>query len=136
MIYLSLLLFMIAGVAYSIHESQVHGKLRWAKNEYSYWGKSSWLWKYKWRDGMPLSPIYAPENLYYKWFKISYKERFPGSATILVGLTDGAHAMQFVYLLAFSASAAVLTPHPWIYLVAFRVTIGITFTIFYRLLAK
>jgi hypothetical protein len=44
-------------------------------------------------------PMPAPDNWYYRRFRIPYRERFPGSATIFSCLTDGFHAAQWCFSL-------------------------------------
>jgi len=71
-----------------------------------FWSMGGWIRKYKTVDGKFLP---APDNAYYRFFKLYYKERFPLSATALVFVTDGYHLMQFIWikfmLLAVSTTA-------------------------------
>lgn len=59
----------------------------------SFWGRKSWMRKYKLENG---KLVKAPNNKYYSYFNVKYKEKFPLSTTALVFVTDGAHLMQFL----------------------------------------
>ena len=87
----------------TIGELQQHGKLRWSKRNDDFWNVDSFTRKYKWKaaskdplgyDIIPM-PDKAPDNWYYRFFKIKYKEAYLFSSTFLVFLTDGYHHMQF-----------------------------------------
>jgi hypothetical protein len=62
----------------------------------SFFGVDSWMRKYtRARD----LRFFAPgKSIYYRLFKIDYRERFAGSATIFAFLTDGYHLCQFIML--------------------------------------
>lgn len=93
MIALSFILFIFAVICYSIKELKTFGKLKWmSRFPWGFWGVDSWKRKYK----EPRQQ--APDNSYYRFFKIKYKERFPGSATIFVFLTDGYHLCQWFFI--------------------------------------
>jgi hypothetical protein len=59
----------------------------------SFFGVDSWKRKYKTWNGQL---VRSRRTFYYKTFNLKYKERFPLSATLLVFLSDGYHACQFV----------------------------------------
>src|SRR6478736_5466835 len=87
----------IVGItSYLFGELWSHGKLAWMYRDDvhpdSFWGDRSYNRKYDRRM------IIAPATWYYRFFEIKYKERFPGSATVFVALTDGYHLMQLITL--------------------------------------
>lgn len=92
----------LACACYAINQLWYQYRLRWSKP----FGRGlfdgmSWLRKYAYtvdKKGSP-SPAIAPNNWYYKIFKIKYKEKFPGSATIFVLFTDGMHFTQHFYII-------------------------------------
>jgi hypothetical protein len=136
---LSLILFCAGAVCYVISQLQIQGKLAWDKatdQDFNFWGRESWLRKYKGRKGMAMQPIPAPNTYYYKLFNLKYKERFPGSATIFVALTDGYHLMQFLFLLLISGAIAVHTENVILWLLIYRCTFGVIFTVCYKLFAR
>ena len=105
------ILFLIMAVGCrSIAELQQHGKLRWMQHgNYirSFWDEDSYLRKYKLTDRGTVIP--APTTYYYKLFNIPYKERFPGSATFLVLLTDGYHLCQSLSFLCLAGSLSMFS---------------------------
>ena len=102
---LSLVLLGIGIAAYSISQLALHGKLRWMTNTDNFWGHDGYIRKYKLKYGGQLE--LAPDNWYYRFFKIKYKERFPLSATFLVNFTDGYHMCQSISLICLSASFSI-----------------------------
>jgi hypothetical protein len=105
---ISLALLLLAIGCYSIKELQSHGKLKWMQHgnyRRTFWDEDSYLRKYKLTENSTV--IKAPDNWYYRIFKIKYKERFPLSATLLVPFTDGYHLMQFFFLLFASLSVSI-----------------------------
>lgn len=108
MIIASLLSLAVALYCFAISQLQMHGKLKWMKpvdildheKYYGFWDDNSWKNKYK----LPLQE--SPKNLYYKLSEISYKERFPLSATLLVFTTDGYHLFQALFFSFLSLSFA------------------------------
>jgi hypothetical protein len=134
---ISLLLLSTGAVAYCISQLQIQGKLKWSirdEDVVHFWDQSSWSRKYEVTatNGM----IQAPATWYYKTFNINYKERFPGSATVFVALTDGYHLMQMVFLLCISAAIAIHYDRWFISLIIIRAAFGIVFTICYKLFAR
>lgn len=114
--------FALAAFFYSVSQSITFGKFRLKSN---FW--QSWDRKYK----KPKEP--APTSWYYKLAVLKYKERFPGSGTVFVSLTDGYHFSQLLFKL--SVVAAVVSNRPWlgwwdalIYLIIW----GVVFTLSYR----
>ncbi len=104
MIILGLLFILLGIVCYAVFQilQLKHFKSIWGKTDiYSFFGKQSWVRKYKYYcssiNGMVMfTPIKEP-NWYYKLFKIDFEEKFPGSATIFVFLTDAMHLFQFLF---------------------------------------
>jgi hypothetical protein len=129
---LSLILFCAGAVCYCISQLILQGKFKWdhLPSERVFWGHGGWMGKYK-RNFEP-----APTTWYYKLFDIKYKERFPGSATVFVALTDGYHLCQLLFLLLISGAIAVHTENLILWLLIYRCTFGVIFTIGYKLFAK
>jgi hypothetical protein len=134
---LSLILFCAGAVAYCVSQLIMHGKLKWSEDEkgFDFWGKNSGARKYKrLPNGTILLP--APTTYYYKLFNLKYKERFPGSATVFVALTDGYHLCQLLFLLLISGAIAVHTENVILWLLIYRAAFGIVFTVCYKLFAR
>ena len=98
--------FILIGLSiacYSVSQLAQHSKLRWGfNNPDSFFHPGSWRRKYK----MPLEP--APNNFYYRFFKLVHKERWPTSATLTVNLTDFYHASQSLSFLTLSLGISLL----------------------------
>jgi hypothetical protein len=133
----SLIFLSLAAVAYTISQLQIQGKLRWMGDAVTFWGSHSYQRKYEWAsDELLAFPTKAPTTWYYKLFNLKYKERFPGSATVFVALTDGYHLMQMLFLLLLSASIAFHHDQFWLWLLIYRACFGIVFSIGYKVFAK
>lgn len=84
-------------------------KFRFSVSIFSTWGDRFT----KWADPVFSSqrkyryPNSAPKNWYYRFFRLKYKERFPGSATIFAPFTDAFHMAQMLTNIALVG--AVLT---------------------------
>lgn len=133
---LSFLSFALGVFCYSIKELQSHNKLRWMSDVYGFWDENSYRRKYK--ETKPEGwVIDAPNNWYYRFFKIKYKERFPLSATLLVSLTDGAHLMQTAFKLLFCISIVTYSMEfNWWMVLGYFVIWGLIFTVTYKWLSK
>lgn len=107
-----------------------HGKLKWSKEDDSFWGEHSYTRKY----ANPFEP--PKENWYYRVFKIGYLERFPLSATVLVFLTDGYHLAQFMFFNFLSLSFAFALGFSWITLGLVWGGVHIIHTLLYKFLQK
>lgn len=102
---LTLLSLGCAAACFAIRELSAHGKLNPSGPSDGFWGEQSWRRKY---DDDVSGLTHAPDNWYYRLFKIPFKERFPLSATALVWLTDGYHLMGFLMqLFIFFAIAGI-----------------------------
>lgn len=134
----SLGLFIFAVICYAIKELHSFGKLNWQKEGTGFWGGSSYLRKYKKAVGKSTALIAAPNNWYYRFFKIKYKERFPLSATLLVSLTDAPHALQLTFKLLLIGSMVSYKEmvNPWVDGLIYFGIWGIVFTIVYKELSK
>jgi hypothetical protein len=133
----SLICLSLGAVCYCCSQLIMHGKLKWSEDEkgFDFWGKNSGARKYKrLPNGTILLP--APTTYYYKLFNLKYKERFPGSATVFVALTDGYHLCQLLFLLLISGAIAVHTENWLLWLLIYRCTFGVIFTVCYKLFAK
>lgn len=131
---ISFLSFALAVFCYSIKEAYSHNKLKWGIHT-DFWGANSWMRKYRFKGDMYHD--LPPDNWYYRFFKIKYKERFPLSATLLVAFTDGYHLMQLLFKLLFCISIVTYSMdfNWWMALVYFVIW-GITFTITYKILSR
>ncbi len=135
---IALITFLLAVVCYTIAELWQQGKLIWMNPLYPYrfWGERSDRRKYK--DYL-FSAIYpAPDNWYYNFFEIKYKEKFPLSATALVALTDGYHLMQHIMKPLLLLSIILYEPifySRWWDFGLFAAASGLVFMIIYKLLA-
>lgn len=131
----SIALFIFAVIAYAIKELYSHSKLNWGKHT-DFWGNNSWMRKYNFKGDMYHD--LPPDNWYYRFFKIKYKERFPGSATIFVTFTDGFHLCQMlfkVFLIASLVSYKEMV-NPWVDGGIYFVIWGVVFTLVYKDLSK
>lgn len=128
---LSTIFFALAVVCYAINQLWNHGKL---KTNSHFWDSVSYLNKYDTKNVALKAPL---NNWYYKFFKIPYKERFPGSATIFVFLTDGMHLTQFLFnlFIPLAMSSGHLQVYWNVFLIYWTVW-HITFTLAYKLLSK
>jgi hypothetical protein len=103
---LALILLAIAIACYSVIQLGQHGKLKWMDANAGYWGMHSSIRKYKYINGKVQQ---APDNWYYRFFKVPYKESFPLSATFLVSFTDYYHTTQSLFFIALAASIYLLS---------------------------
>lgn len=103
-LFISNILIILAAICYaiiSLYNFQDRPKGVKETEAFSFWGRDSWVRKYKRPKGFsPISTelIHAPDNWYYKFFKIRYREAFPGSATAFVMFTDGYHLTQWFFI--------------------------------------
>lgn len=75
-----------------------HGNIR---NRVGFFGRDSWKRKYARNRSFPEEVYFmipSPDNWYYRFFRIKYKEKFPLSATMLVFVTDGFHLFQWIFI--------------------------------------
>lgn len=95
--------------------------------------EKSWRLKYKVdeRDNLRM----APSNWYYRLFRVKYKERFPGSATIFVGLTDGYHSIQHMMILSLVGAVTVFqgTADTWQEYMITLIAFHFIFVIFHQI---
>lgn len=99
---ISMILFMLAAFCWGImnvlqwhHSTSVFA----LQIPIGFWGSQSWKRKYRLTQfGQPEYIERRHRNLYYKTFRLQYRERFPLSATALVWLTDGYHFLQFIMI--------------------------------------
>lgn len=132
---MSILFFCLAITAYTITQLIIHGKLKWADR--GFWSVNG-DWKYEWMTIQRQKvKVAAPNNWYYRLTKVKYKERFPGSATIFVFVTDGYHLLQFFFKAFIVAAIVTYTRYFGYYdAIIYFVIFGIHFTIRYRALSK
>ncbi len=139
---LLIILFSLAALCKALADSCAHGKNRWSKAEGDFFGHKSD--ERKWADpqlrraaDLPIKveygPPFAPDTWYYRFFKLKYKERFPGSATIFVAVTDCWHLANSFMVTFVSVGVAFLTPHPVWAFVVLRALWGIAFSVGYKL---
>jgi len=114
---LSMIFLAVAAAAYGITSRIQHGNFKWSRDQYDYWGNNSGRRKYR----FPYLP--PTNNLYAKLARLSYRESFPLSATVLVSLTDGFHMTQF-FVIKFIILAVIFfrgEPTIWTFLIAWAV---------------
>lgn len=104
----SILLLIVSAVAKCYMDLSADGKLEkgWNKRD---------TWRNKYKNGSPV-----------------YGERFPGSTTIFVFLTDFWHLMQLLHLTAIQMAVAIHFPRPLIMFIVIKVFYGIIFESLYR----
>lgn len=126
---ITLFLFMVAAASWAIMSHYTHHAE--VLNRESWWGKDSWIRKYKLdSQGRLIAP--PKNNLYYKIFKIDYVERFPLSATLLVFVTDYWHFFRWLMV---NALCAAFTTSFWGFLMLWTIW-HLVFTITYTILKK
>jgi hypothetical protein len=127
---LSLLFLSLAIACRSVVELWNHGKLKWSKEDDSFWGEHSHTRKYA-------NPLDAPkDNWYYRFFKIGSLEKWPTSATFTVMFTDGAHMCQALFMLSLGLSVSfALTFSWWTLAGVWALVHGVHFTA-YKLLSR
>lgn len=112
----SLILFSVAVVFYTCSQAVMHGRI-----------KDNPKGKY----AIPLQPGIG---LYYRIFDLTFKERFPLSATLLVSLTDKYHKFQLGFKVFLCATIVCYQPlFGWRDALLYFTTFGLVFTITYRL---
>ena len=129
---IELLCIVFASACYGVISHLVfHNK----KRGDGFFGSQSWKRKYKRNKEGNLYA--APDNDYYKFFGIKYKEAFPWSATALVFITDGFHLFQWVLLklifIGFSVEDGVVN---WSLFLLMWITWSIVFNIVYVRISK
>ncbi len=125
------ILWVVVIVCYSLVQLSNHGKLKWSDDRewFNFWGRLSYFNKYK------VPTTLAPKTWYYRFFKVQYKERFPGSATIFVAFTDGYHLSQWIMINSLTAIIAILL-QSWIAFIVVRVIWWLVFNLCYKFLSK
>lgn len=98
---MNVLYFALAVFFYGVSQSITFGKFRIKGDFWENWNR-----KYK----QPLEQ--AQTTWYYKLAVLKYKERFPGSGTIFVALTDGYHFSQLLFKV--SLMLAIVSYRPWL----------------------
>lgn len=113
---MSLILFVVAVVFYALTQAIMHGRIKDKPgNKYA-------------------EPRRPGKGFYYRLFDIEYQERFPGSATFLVSLTDKYHVLQLAFKLFLCCAIVTYNSlYGWWDALIYFVSFGIVFTITYRL---
>lgn len=134
---MTIILIILAAISYAIKEvlifkrnNSVFTKSKWD----SFFGVSSWIRKYEVKNDKYSTLVKAPNNWYYRKFNIKFKEKFPGSATIFVFLTDAMHFFQFLFITFVCLSIAVQHEDIYIlyYLLLYRITWFLVFGLFFE----
>lgn len=108
----SIVAFILALMCYSISQLQQHGKLRWSKSSFGFWGTDSDVRKYKKDssyDPLGYARFPAPKTWYYRLIKSNYKERWVTSTWLTVAYTDGYHACQSLMFILLSLGISQLS---------------------------
>jgi hypothetical protein len=129
----SLICLSLGAVCYVISQKSMMGNLKWSTVSTGFWGTQSWMNKYKIENEFPIP---AKNNWYTKLFVIKYKEKYWLSGSFLVFASDSYHFFQFLFLLLISWAIAVHTENVILWLLIYRCTFGVIFTIGYKLFAK
>jgi len=100
------------------------------RKPYSFWGTESWVRKYD--HIRPYASeraviLAAPDNWYYRLFKIKYKERFPLSATALVFVTDGYHLTQWIMIKAICGAIATCWTDFFVYWILWTMVFNVVY---------
>ncbi len=112
---------------------------------YSFFGKDSWVRKYKYRNKFHLKqygevPIddwqielaqVTKRVRYHKFFALKYQEKFFGSGTFLVFVTDFFHFTQFLYLTLIVIAVVVAAGWPWWMILILKSIMSSTFQMFF-----
>ena len=108
---LSLILFSLSIVCYSISQLLNHGKFRWSKKGFGFWDHDS--------------------------DKRKYISKIPFARTFLIFLTDGYHLMQALFLLFLSLGISLaLELQNWKEYLAVYVGIHVVHFVTYKILSK
>lgn len=138
-------LFLILGVACYAYMTFLtfHNPNTSPFKKYTFFGSESWVRKYAKApdpNGRIVSyNLYAPpDNWYYDVFNIRYKEKFPGSATIFVFVTDAFHLAQWFMIKFFILAMSVrwteesgVIIHWWAFIslwILWLITFNVTYT--------
>lgn len=132
---LSIILFTLSLICYVISQMSIQGKIPW-QTDSSFWGIEGWERKYAIDEyGNMLMPRFP--NLYYRIFGIKYSERFSGSATIFVFVTDAYHLFQMLFFkLLFIAISLQLPINFWYSFLTMWGIEVIVFNLGFKLLSK
>lgn len=141
---ISIACLILAAAFKALAESCAHGKNRWSEHPTDFFGHLSWKRKWKYitytetagGKKHPLSLMPAPTTYYYKLFNLKYKERFPGSATIFVALSDGYHAAFSMMTSFIVLAVAIWTPWPILFFIGARCVWSVVFTIGYKCFSR
>lgn len=104
---IQILLLILATGCYIITQLWTFGRLGWAQKSppLSFWGSNSNARKYpiikSFKNGKVID---IPDTT---------RERFIGSTTVFVFLTDGYHLLQFIAFRLIYLAIAISTPHIW-----------------------
>lgn len=134
---ISILFFMLAAACYGVCSHLLfHNVDKTPYEKFSFWGSQSWKRKYKRAAiGKPATEynLYAaPDNAYYKFFNIKYREAFPWSATALVFITDGYHFMQWWMIKFLMLAVTMSSGHfDWVLFMLLWIGWGVCFNIVY-----
>lgn len=129
---------------YSVSQLQQHGKLRWSKEDDSFFGYRSDLRKYKlakspiFKDGSWIKmPEKAPLNFYYRYIaNVPYKEGWFTSTWLTVAFTDGYHLCQMLFFLLLSLAITLFIGFNWYLLLGIWLGIHIIHAGIYKLLSR
>lgn len=141
---LSFLSFAIGVFCFSIKELSAHGKLKWAKETIggdlpTFWAQHSDMRKYKIDKSNPRAYSFAkaPDNWYYRFFKIKHKEKWFTSTNFTVMFTDGMHLCQALFFLFISLAFSIaLQLENWKQYLLVYIGIHLVHFLTYRLLQK
>lgn len=142
--WLSLALLCVSAIPAAYMVLHDTGKARWFGYDKGFFGKMQYTRKYADYSagymivGNVSAKIYdpAPDNWYYRFFKIEYKEAFLFSATFLVSFVDAYHTSQLICRILMSLSLTLAIGAPWYFAGVIWVIYATIHWLFYKLLSR
>lgn len=136
----SLLLLALSAIPAAYQHLHDHGKLMSIGRPGGFFSSLQWTRKYKLATMDPDDAYMglfrtAPDNWYYRFFKIKYQERFPLSATLLSLFTDAYHSSQALMRILMSLSITLAMNAPWWAFLVVWVAYATIHAAFYKILS-
>lgn len=135
----SLLLLALSAVPAAYQHAHDHGKIKDIGRPGGFFSTLQWVRKYKaaeFSEAYMGLFRYAPDNWYYRFFKIKYQERFPGSATFFITIVDAYHASQALMRILMSLSITLAISAPWWTCLLIWAAYATVHWAFYKLLSR
>ena len=88
-------------------------------------------WRNKWKKGFVYKVEENKEE--YSWERNPrFGERFPGSSTVFVFLTDAWHLLKEIMISSLILSIVIMSNSEWYFFFIYRSVFGVVFEIIYR----